>query len=120
MEVERKKGKEMEQVPEYKYLECEIRIGRDNQFCETQQQIDSGWTEFSNNYKQFFGEICRDLGKEEYTNNGIPIKTYGIEILTLTKKFVNKLRMTYRCMERTILGISKCNAVMKRRYETQT
>jgi len=36
----------------------------------------------------------------------LPVMTYGAETLTLTKKTINRIRVTQRVMERSMLGIS--------------
>ena len=96
------RGKEISQVTSYKYLGHEIRIGRDNQTCEIKRRIGLTWAA---KLKHIFkSDIPLCLKRRVFDQCILPVMTYGSETSTLTKKSVNKVRVTQRAMERSLLG----------------
>jgi len=73
-----------------KYLKDEIRIGRVNETSEIQRWMNVEWTVFGK-----LQIICQEKQDpwEKYMNNAYSVETYGAEILVLTKKCANKLRV---------------------------
>ena len=99
-------GKEVFQVTSYKYLGHEIRIGRDNQTCEIERRIGLSWAAYGKLKHIFKSEIPLCLKRKVFDQCILPVMTYGSETSTLTKKSVNKVRVTQRAMERSMLGIT--------------
>jgi len=90
-------GKEMEQVYEYKYLEHEIRIYRDNEIhmwnpSENSCKMDG----IQQTIKVLQGRLPKFLKRKIYERCVLPIKTYGDETLMLTKESANKLQLKHR------------------------
>lgn len=99
-------GTKIEQVMSYKYLGHEIRIGRDNQTCETYRRIGLAWAAFGKLKDVLKADIPMSLKRKVYDQCVLPVMTYGAETLTLTKKAICKIRVAQRAMERAMLGIS--------------
>lgn len=99
-------GKEIQYVISYKYLGHEIRIGRDNQTCELNRRIGLTWAAFGRLRHVFKSDIPMCLKRKVFDQCVLPVLTYGSETLTLTQKTVNKIRITQRAMERSMLGVT--------------
>lgn len=98
---------EIEYVTCYKYLGHELRIGRDNQTCEISRRIKLSWAAFGKLRNTVFKTnipVC--LKRKVFEQCVLPVLTYGAETLTLTRKSVEKIRVTQRAMERSMLGLT--------------
>ena len=105
------RGKENSQVTSYKYLGHKIRIGRDNQTCEIKRRTGLAWAAYGKLKHIFRSDIPLCLKRRVFDQCILPVMTYGSETSTLTKKSVNKVRVTQRAMERSLLGITIRNRV---------
>lgn len=96
----------LRQASSYKYLGHEIRIGRDNQTCELKRRIGLTWGAFGKLKHIFKSNIPICLKRKVFDQCILPVLTYGAETLTLTKQSIDKIRITQRKMERSMLGLS--------------
>lgn len=99
-------GRDIEQTVAYKYLGHEIRLGRDNQTCELPRRIGLTWAAFGKLNYIFKSSLPVCLKRKTFNQCVLPVLTYGAETLTLTRKVVDKIRVTQRAMERQMLGVS--------------
>lgn len=98
----------LENVEEYIYLGHTIRIGKENQTAEIIRRIRLTRMAFGNMKYIIFknGDIPINLKRKVFDTCILPVATYGLETMALTKKTANQLRVMQRAMERTMLNIS--------------
>lgn len=99
-------GIQVEETTSYKYLGHEIRINRDNQTCELLRRIGLTWAAFGNLRHILKSNLPICLKRKVFNQCVLPVLTYGAETLTLTKKAVQKIKVTQRAMERLMLGLT--------------
>ena len=83
-----------------------MKLGLDNQTAEVKRRIGLGWAAFGKLRLIFKSKMNNSLKRKVFDSCVLPVLTYGAETLTLTKASENKLRVTQRAMERSMLGIS--------------
>lgn len=100
-------GIELENVEEYIYLGHTIKIGKENQSAEIRRRIRLTWAAFGK-MKHILrnGTIPINLKRKVFDTCIMPVATYGLETMAMTKKTANRLRIMQRAMERAMLGIS--------------
>lgn len=96
----------IERVDSYIYLGHKLKLGLDNQTAEVKRRIGLGWAAFGKLRLIFKSKMNNSLKRKVFDSCVLPVLTYGAETLTLTKASENKLRVTQRAMERSMLGIS--------------
>lgn len=99
-------GMQIEEVTSYKYLGHELRINKDNQTHELARRIGLTWAAFGNLRHIFKTDIPICLKRKVFNQCVLPVLTYGAETLTLTKRTAQKVGVTQRAMERSMLGLS--------------
>jgi hypothetical protein len=95
----------VEEVREYKYLGHEIRITTDNQTQEelrVERRTSLGWAAYDELKDVFNSEIPISLKRKVYDQCVFPVQTLTF---TLTKKTVNKLRISQRKMGGAMSGM---------------
>jgi hypothetical protein len=98
---------DLEVVKEYTYLGHKIKIGKENQTAEISRRTSLSWAAFGK-----LGHIMKNtdipisLKRKVYDTCVLPVTTYGLETMTLTKKSMLRLRTIQRAMERTMIGVS--------------
>lgn len=97
---------QVEETTSYKYLGHEIRINRDNQTCELLRRVGLTWAAFGNLRHILKSNLPICLKRKVFNQCVLPVLTYGAETLTLTKKAVQKIKVTQRAMERLMLGLT--------------
>src|ERR1700748_1305792 len=65
-----------------------------------------GWAAFGKLRLIFKSKMNNSLKRKVFDSCVLPVLNYGAKTLTLTKASENKLRVTQRAMERSMLGIS--------------
>ena len=95
----------IERVDSYIYLGHKLKLGLDNQTAEVKRRIGLGWAAFGKLRLIFKSKMNNSLKRKVFDSCVLPVLTYGAETLTLTKAS-EKLRVTQRAMERSMLGIS--------------
>ncbi|CAG9828634.1 unnamed protein product, partial [Diabrotica balteata] len=95
-------GMHIEETTSYKYLGHEIRIGRDNQTRELSRRIGLTWVAFGKLSYVLKSELPMCLKRKVFNQCVLPVLTYGVETLTLTKKVRNTICVTQRAMKRSI------------------
>ena len=98
--------KEVALVNKYNYLGHEIQISRDNKMCETIRRVTLSWTAYGKLADVFKSDMPQFLKRKVFDQCVLPVMTYGAETLTLTTATANKLMVTQRKMERSMLGVS--------------
>ena len=96
----------IERVENYVYLGHKLKLGLGNQMAEVKRRIGLGWAAFGKLRMIFKSKMNNSLKRKVFDSCVLPVLTYGAETLTLTKASENKLRVTQRAMERSMLGIS--------------
>ncbi|CAG9834789.1 unnamed protein product [Diabrotica balteata] len=96
----------IDQIIAYKYLGHEIRSGRDNHTTKIQRRIGLTWAAFGRLNSIFKSSIPVFLKRKVFNQDVLPVLTYGAETLTLIKTTIDKIRLTQRAMERSIIGIT--------------
>lgn len=97
----------IEAVDEYIYLGHKIKLGKDNQRAEIPRRIGMSWTAFRKlRFILTNKDVPINLKTKVYNTCVLPVTTYGLETMTLTKESARKLQRTQRAMERQMLGIS--------------
>lgn len=96
----------IENVSEYIYLGHTIKLGRENQIAELARRIKLGWAAFGKLSYILKSSIPNCLKCKVFNTCVLPVLTYGIQTMTLTKQSMLKLQVTQRSMERAMLGIS--------------
>lgn len=100
-------GTQLENVEEYIYLGHAIKIGKENQTAEIKRRIRLAWVGFGKmNYIFRNCSIPINLKRKVFDTCILPIATYGLETMAMTRKTANQLRVMQRAMERAMLGIS--------------
>lgn len=111
----------IECVNEYIYLGHTIKLGKENQHAEINRRIRLTWAAFGK-----LGHILKNnmipinLKRKVYNTCVLPVQTYGLETISLTKAFANKLLTTQRAMERSMLGISLRDKIRSEDIRRQT
>lgn len=96
----------IEKVEKYIYLGHIIKNEKENQTLEIKRRIQQTWAAFG---KLSF--IFKDknipiyLKRKTYDSCILPVATYGLETMAMTKKVAEQLRVTQRAMERIMLGV---------------
>ena len=93
-------------VNKYNYLGHEIQISRDNQTCEIKRRVTLSWAAYGKLADVFRSNMPQCLKRKVFNQCVLPAMTYGAETLTLTTASANKLMVTQRKMERSMLGVS--------------
>lgn len=95
-----------ENVEHYIYLDHHIRLGKSNQEAEIKirTQLPTNMGRFAYILKN--NSIPINLKRKVYDTCILPVSTYGLETMSLTKKSAKKLETTQRAMERNMLGVS--------------
>ena len=96
----------IERVDSYVYLGHKLKLGLDNQTAEVKRRIGLGWAAFGKLRQIFKSKMNNSLKRKVFDSCVLPVLTYGAETLTLTRASENKLRVTQRAMERSMLGIT--------------
>ena len=96
----------IEKVESYIYLGHKLKLGLDNQTAEIRRRTGLAWAAFGKLRLIFKSKMNNSLKRKVFDSCVLPVLTYGAETLTLTKASENKLRVTQRAMERSMLGIS--------------
>lgn len=97
----------IENVEHYVYLGHDIRLGKSNQDAEIKRRTQLAWAAFGKlTYILKNNSIPINLKRKVYDTCILPVCTYGVETMSLTKKSAKKLETTQRAMERSMLGIS--------------
>ena len=96
----------IERVDSYVYLGHKLKLGLDNQTAEVKRRIGLGWAAFGKLRLIFKSKMNNSLKRKVFDSCVLPVLTYGAETLTLTRASENKLRVTQRAMERSMLGIT--------------
>src|ERR1700744_3468331 len=78
----------------------------DNQTAEVKRRVGLGWAAFRKFRLIFKSKMNNSLKRKVFDSCVLIVLTYGAETITLTKTSENKLRVTPRAMERSMLGIS--------------
>lgn len=100
-------GKEIEKVEEYVYLGHTIRVGKENQTAEIGRRIRLTWSAFGKMRYIFKNSgIPINLKRKVFDTCILPVATYGLETMAMTKKTAERLRVMQRAMERAMLGIT--------------
>ncbi|XP_044767130.1 uncharacterized protein LOC123323016 [Coccinella septempunctata] len=100
-------GTKLENVKEYVYLGHAIKIGKENQTAEIKRRIRLAWAGFGKmNYIFKNKSIPINLKRRAFDTCILPVATYGLETMAMTKKTANQMRVMQRAMERVMLGIS--------------
>lgn len=99
-------GTKLENVKEYVYLGHAIKIGKENQTAEIKRRIRLAWAGFGKmNYIFKNKSIPINLKRRAFDTCILPVATYGLETMAMTKKTANQIRVMQRAMERVMLGI---------------
>ena len=93
-------------VNKYNYLGHKIQISRDNQTCEIKRRVTLSWAAYGKLADVFKSDMPQCLKRKVFDQCVLPVMTYGAETLTLTTASANKLMVTQRKMERSMLGVS--------------
>lgn len=96
----------IENVKEYVYLGHLIKLGKENQNAEVKRRIRMTWAasgKLSSVIKN--NDIPINLKSKVFNTCILPVLTYGMETMALTVKSANRLKITQRAIERTMLGI---------------
>ena len=96
----------IERVDSYVYLGHKLKLGLDNQTAEIRRRIGLAWAAFGKLRLIFKSKMNNSLKRKVFDTCVLPVLTYGAETLTLTKASEEKLRVTQRAMERSMLGIT--------------
>lgn len=97
---------QIENVSEYIYLGHLIKLNKENQTKEITRRIGLTWAAFGKmGYILKNSKIPINLKRKVYDTCVLPIATYGLETMAITKNTANRLRVTQRAMERAMLGI---------------
>lgn len=100
-------GTRLENVEEYIYLGHSIRVGKENQTAELKRRIRLTWIAFGKmNYIFRNNDIPINLKRKVFDTCILPVATYGLETMAITKKSANQLRVMQRAMERAMLNVS--------------
>lgn len=100
-------GTVLENVTEYVYLGHTLKLGKENQTAELRRRITLSWAAFRKlSYILKSKTVPINLKRKVYEACVLPVTTYGLETVTMTKKSAEQLRVTQRSMERAMLGIS--------------
>lgn len=110
----------IELVHKYVYLGHEIKISRDNQTCELARRITLGWAAYGKMRDIFRANIPIHLKRKAFNQCILPVLTYGAETLTLTKATAEKLRVTQRRMERSMIGLTLRDRVRNEEIRRRT
>lgn len=114
-------GHEIENVNEYIYLGHTVKLGKENQNAEIKRRIRLSWAAFGKLQYIFKNEdIPINLKRRVYNTCILPVTSYGLETMSLTKKSANKLRTSQRAMERSMLGISLRQKIRNEEIRRQT
>ncbi|KAL3287523.1 hypothetical protein HHI36_001992 [Cryptolaemus montrouzieri] len=98
---------EIENVTKYIYLGHKIVQGRANQTSEISRRIGLGWAAFGRQGHVLKSrEVPINFKRKTFETCIMPVLTYGLETMTLTRAYANKLQVTQRAMERSMLGVS--------------
>ena len=97
----------IENVEHYVYLGHDIRLGKLNQDAEIKRRTQLSWAAFGKlAYVLKNKTIPINLKRKVYDTCILPVCTYGLETMSLTKKTIKKLGTNQRAMERNMLGIT--------------
>lgn len=113
-------GTILENVTEYVYLGQLITLGKANNVIEIERRRRLGWAAFDKLSKILKNQrIPQHLRTRIFDQCILPVLTYGAQTWALTKKTMEKMRVTQRAMERAMLGISlrdhKTNEYIRRK-----
>lgn len=91
----------LDNISEYIYLGHKIQLGKENQTAEISRRVSYSWTAFGKLAFIFRSrDIPINLKRKAYESCILPVLTYGLETMTLTRKSMNKLQVAQRAMER--------------------
>lgn len=97
----------IENVDHYIYLGHTIKIGKENQSAEIKRRIHLAWVAFGKlSYIFKDNRIPIYLKRKAYDSCILPVITYGLESMSLTRRTAEQLRVTQRAMERIMLGVT--------------
>ncbi len=95
----------IENVSSYVYLGQQININ-ENQEKEIKRRIQLAWYAFGKLKETFKSNIPMCLKRKVLDQCILPVLTYAGETWSLTENMANKIRITQRKMERSMLGIT--------------
>lgn len=97
----------IEKVEQYVYLGHIIKNGKENQLAEIKRRIKLTWAAFGKlSFILKDKNIPMHLKRKTYDSCILPVATYGLETMAITRKTAEELRVAQRAMERAMLGIS--------------
>ena len=100
-------GEIIEQVQSYVYLGHTIQLGRDHHAAEIKRRISLSWAAIGKlDYILNDKKIPINLKKKVYNECILPVTTYDMETVTITRANAERLRVHQRAVERRMLGIS--------------
>eukprot|EP00794_Sanderia_malayensis_P002427 gene2427-2794_t len=113
-------GEQLEEVDEYKYLGRLLTSGNE-MAKEIDERITSAWKRFGQ-YSTFMRDQRMPLClKRKITNTVIlPSMTYGAETWSLTNHQREKLAVTQRSMERSMMGVTKRDKIRNEDLRSRT
>jgi len=84
-----------------------IKTGKENQTAEIKHRKRLAWTAFGKlSYILKNRVILINLKQKVFDTCILPVATYGLETVTMTKRSAEQLRVMQRVLERTMLEIS--------------
>lgn len=97
----------IENVDHYVYLGHLIKLGKENQKSEITRRVKLTWAAFGKlKHVLQNPDIPIHLKRKVYDMCILPVATYGLETISITKGSADLLETTQRAMERAMLGIS--------------
>lgn len=97
---------EVETVDKYIYLGQLINMHSDKTE-EVNRRLVAGWSTFNNVRNIMTGKLPMHLKRKVFNQCVLPTLTYGCQTWALTKRLRDRLQVTQRNMERTMLGIKR-------------
>lgn len=111
----------IENVDHYIYLGHKIKLGKENQNAEIKRRIHLAWVAFGKlNYIFKDKKVPLHLKRKAYNSCILPVITYGLETMAITRKVAEQLKVTQRAMERVMLGITLRDKVRNRQLRDKT
>jgi hypothetical protein len=97
----------VEKVEQYIYLGHAIKNEKENQTLEIKRRTQLSWAAFGKlSFILKDRKIPIHLKRKTYDTCILPVATYGLETMAITRKMAEQLRVTQRAMERAMLNIS--------------
>ncbi|KAH1021700.1 hypothetical protein HUJ04_011183 [Dendroctonus ponderosae] len=96
------------------------QITINNSTAEVARRTQLGWAAFSNVRNILKREIPTSLKRERFEKCIMPVLTYRLQTMTLTKKSMQKLSVLQGSMERAMLGITRRDRITKEEIRSRT